>query len=206
MHPNVSFRKINRQKNIDFARERSFGILAVNSDSCPRMAHIPFLLSNDGNHLEAHLVRSNPLLKLINDGVAAVIAVSGPDSYVSPDWYGIDNQVPTWNYVSIHLQGHLIILPANKLPDHLERLSDNFETRLTPKPVWKKEKMEPNVLNKMLRMIVPVQMAINQIEGTWKLGQNKPDEVRSAGAEEMSRNGIGLEFGQLAGMMKNPPY
>ncbi|MCF6320701.1 MAG: FMN-binding negative transcriptional regulator [Rhizobiaceae bacterium] len=205
MHPNRGFRKAEDQQNIRFAHQRSFGILAVNADNGPLMAHIPFLLSKDGKHLEAHLVRSNPILKLINGGVDAVLAVSGPDSYVSPDWYGIDNQVPTWNYVAVHLRGKLVKLPSDKLPDHLQRLSDNFEKLLAPKPVWRIDKMETDIFNKMLRMIIPIHLEVTSIDGTWKLGQNKPDEVRISAAKEMADNGIGLEFMQLAGLMKNPP-
>jgi len=205
LHPNQTFRKADDNQNISFARERGFGTLAVNGNSGPQMAHIPFLLSEDGNLLEAHLVRSNPLLKLIEDGIDAVMVVSGPDSYVSPDWYGVDNQVPTWNYVAVHLRGKLVRLPSDKLHSHLQRLSDHFETRLVPKQIWKIEKMDAEIREKMKRIIVPVQLEVSAIDGTWKLDQNAPNEVRISAAKQMADNGIGLEFKQLAKLMDNPP-
>ena len=122
MHPNPAFRKTTREKNIEFVRERSFGVLAVNSEHAPLISHIPFQLSADGTYLEAHLVRSNPIVRLLKSPVEAVMAVSGGDAYISPDWYGVDNQVPTWNYVAVHVRGTVRQLDHQELRGILDRL------------------------------------------------------------------------------------
>lgn len=205
MHPNTTFRKAERQLNLDFSKSRGFGTLAINADNGPLLSHIPFLVSEDGNTLEAHLVRSNPILKQIGEGVEAVISITGPDSYVSPDWYKIENQVPTWNYIAVHLRGKLTRLPDNELTGIIARLSDHFESRLLPKPVWKMEKMDALPLEKMKRMIVPIAMKITDINGTWKLAQNKPDDVRLAAAVEVRQHGIGSQVEELAALMNEPP-
>jgi transcriptional regulator len=132
-----------------------------------------------------------------------VIAVSGPDSYVSPDWYGEENQVPTWNYVAVHLIGRLEPLPQEALRDLLDRESDLFESRLLPKPIWRAEKMEPDALEKLLRMIVPCRFQIDEIDGTWKLGQNKTDDMRRSAAEAMEDAGIGADVARIAQMMRD---
>jgi transcriptional regulator len=86
MHPNSSFRKTSKQTNIDFARDRGFGVLSFNGATVPLNAHIPFLLTKDGTKLEAHLARSNPILGALKDGAKpALLTVSGPDAYISPD-------------------------------------------------------------------------------------------------------------------------
>lgn len=137
MHPNPAFRGASRDENLGFARDRGFGVLMVNGDPFPLCSHVPFLLADDGKSAEMHLVRSNPILGCLADGgVAARMAVSGPDGYVSPDWYGMPDQVPTWNYVAVHLSGRLHALPSDELSGHLERLSRFFEARLAPKPPW----------------------------------------------------------------------
>ena len=101
MHPNPIFRKESHERNLGFVQHRSFGALSINADPVPLLAHIPFQLTDDGTYLEAHLVRSNPIARALRDGERdAVIAVTGPDGYISPDWYGVENQVPTWNYVA----------------------------------------------------------------------------------------------------------
>ena len=205
MHPNQTFRKATDELNINFARERSFGTLAINADNGPLLSHIPFLLSKDGKNLEAHLVRSNPILKCLDSEVNAVIAVSGGDTYISTDWYELDNQVPTWNYVAVHIRGRLKRLPQDRLPGILERLSGQFETRLLPKPVWKMAKLEQETLEKMQRMIVPISMEVTSIDGTWKLAQNKPEEARLAAARQVDTGGIGREVSEIASLMRKPP-
>ncbi len=145
MHPNPIYRTMPQQGQIDFARARSFGTLAVNAADGPLLSHIPFQLSEDGARLEAHLVRSNPILPLLESPLPAIIAVSGPDAYVSPDWYGTDNQVPTWNYVAVHLRGQLELLAPSELHGIFERLSANMESRISGKTPWKIDKMDAEI-------------------------------------------------------------
>jgi transcriptional regulator len=203
MHPNPVFRKTETKKNIAFARQRSFGILSVNSDEGPLLSHIPFRLSEDGAYLEAHLVRSNPILRLLETPQKAVIAVSGPDAYISPDWYGVDDQVPTWNYITVHLRGTLRRLDASELHGILERLSASMEERLLPKKPWVTDKMTPDVYEKMQRMIVPIAMEVTQIDGTWKLGQNKSDAARMGAADGLATSKTGSEIEELAALMRD---
>jgi transcriptional regulator len=206
MHPNPVFRKSDRDQKLAFIQERSFGSISINAENGPLVAHVPFQLSKNGTYLEAHLVRSNPIARALKEGPArTVIAVSGGDGYISPDWYGVEDQVPTWNYVAVHLRGNLRLLPDTDLRGVLERLSETMETRLTPKPIWKMDKVSDDALAKMMRQIVPIEMNVDDIDGTWKLGQNKPDEARLGAAEALASDGFGLEYRYIADLMKNPP-
>lgn len=204
MHPNAAFRTASDQKNLNFARDRGFGVLSVNGADRPMLAHVPFLLSDDGKAVDLHLVRSNPIARAMTAPMPCVLAVSGPDSYVSPDWYGIPDQVPTWNYVAVHLGGVIERRPTEELRDVLDRESELFEGRLAPKPVWTADKMEGEVLDRMMRSILPCRMTVESVDGTWKLNQNKPDDVRLRAADRMERDGLGQDVSSLARMMRNP--
>ncbi|MBS9718226.1 FMN-binding negative transcriptional regulator [Pseudohalocynthiibacter aestuariivivens] len=204
MHPNPAFRQMPDKANRSFAQKCGFGILSVNGSEGPLLSHVPFLLSDDGKVAELHLVRSNPIVRTLSEPEPAVVAVSGPDSYVSPDWYGIDDQVPTWNYVAVHLRGQLIKEPQEKLRGLLDRLSARFEADLLPKTPWVSGKMSDGVMDKMMRQIVPIRLEITSIDGTWKLGQNKTDEVRSNAASQMDASGTGHETRHLSALMMAP--
>lgn len=200
MHPNPAFRTEETQRNIDFARERAFGTLAINGDDGPVTCHIPFLLEQDGHEAELHLVRSNPIAR-IDAPTKAVVTVMGPDSYISPDWYEVPDQVPTWNYVAVRLRGVLHPMPQDDLHPMLDRLSAHFETLLLPKTPWTTDKMGEGVMEKMMRMILPFRFEVTGIEGTWKLNQNKPDDVRERAAKQVAAYGQGLEIQTLAALM-----
>ena len=166
------------------------------------MAHVPFILNDAGDLAELHLVRSNPIARALKTPQPVRLAVTGADSYVSPDWYGIEDQVPTWNYVAVHLTGTLALRPAEELPDLLARQSAIYEARLTPKTPWKMHKMTPEARDKMLRMIVPCQFRVTGVDGTWKLGQNKDGAVRLAAAEQMAAHGFGTDPAVMAALMR----
>lgn len=206
MHPNQIFHDAETVQNLDFARARGFGVLAVSGDGAPLISHVPFLLSEDGQWVELHLVRSNPIVRALKSPMPARLVVSGPDGYVSPDWYGVADQVPTWNYVAVHLTGELQLRPAEELRDLLDRQSAFYESHLLPKPPWSTDKMDSEALARMMRMIVPARMRVTGVDGTWKLSQNKPDTARLAVAEQI-QTGLGAELQALAALMrdrKNP--
>lgn len=177
MHPNPAFRQESTERALAFARARGFGTLTINAVEGPLLAHVPFLLPPDGGTAELHLARSNPIARAALP-VSAVIAVMGPDTYVSPDWYGTEDQVPTWNYVAVHLRGRLVALDDDALRPMVDALSAVHEARLAPKAPWVSRKMHPEAMDRMLRMIRPFRLEVAEVASTFKLGQNKTAQMR----------------------------
>lgn len=202
MHPNPIFHDADATRNLAFARERGFGVLAVSAEQEPLLAHVPFLLNELGDVADLHLVRSNPIARALREPLNVKIAVSGPDTYISPDWYGVPDQVPTWNYVAVHLTGVLELRPQEELRGLLDRQSAFYEDRLLPKAPWKTAKMTESVLDKMMRQIVPCRMRVTAVDGTWKLNQNKPDAVRLSAADHVAGYGFGSETNVIAALMR----
>jgi transcriptional regulator len=189
MHPNPAFRQSPREKNLAFARARGFGILSINSPEGPLAAHIPFLLSDDASFADLHLARSNSIVRA-GLPAPALLAISGPDAYISPDWYGphdqVPDQVPTWNYVAVHLRGTLEPLPEDALRPHVDALSTEHESRIAGKRPWTSAKMTTGAMPRMMRMILPFRFHVTSVDGTWKLNQNKAADVRARAAEALS--------------------
>ncbi|MCI4664784.1 MAG: FMN-binding negative transcriptional regulator [Neomegalonema sp.] len=195
MHPNPAFRRASRADALILARTRGFGLLTINGADGPLAAHVPFVLNEAGDCAEFHLVRSNPIAVQMREGeTSALIAVSGADAYISPDWYGLGpDQVPTWNYVAAHLRGTARLRPHDALRPHLARLSAHFEQRLAPKPPWTLDKMSEGAVEKMGRAIVPGELRIERMESTLKVGQNKPPQARLGAAEGVASAQVGSE-------------
>ena len=204
MHPNPVFRRQPREWALAFARERGFGALTIAGPEGVLAAHVPFVLDED--RVLAHLVRVNPLARRLRDGPAgALLIVSGPDGYVSPDWYGEPQMVPTWNYVAVHLRGVLRLLEDTALRPILDRLSHDFETRLAPKPPWRTDKVDDGLLTRMMRQIVPVEMSLETVASTAKLNQNRSDAARAGAAAALAAGGTpGMETDTLAALMRKP--
>ncbi|UWQ07949.1 FMN-binding negative transcriptional regulator [Aliiroseovarius crassostreae] len=204
MHPNPAFRQVEDLISLDFARKRGFGVLGVNGSVGPVMVHLPFILSDDGRYAEFHLMRSNEVARLLDQPIPATLSVNGPDGYISPDWYGVDDQVPTWNYVAVHLRGHVEAMPEEGLEDLLHRQVAAFEERIEGKSAWSMEKMATEARARMMRQIRPARLQVERLESTFKLGQNKGDAARLAAADQLE-TGLGQDVQSLADLMRNLP-
>lgn len=204
MHPNPAFRAEPEARALAFAAERGFGVFVAAGPDGVLASHVPFLL--DGDRAAAHLVRSTALTRhLMREGPGpATLIVSGPDGYVSPDWYGEADRVPTWNYVAVHLRGRLRLLDQDALLPHLEAVSARFEAALAPKPPWTHHKMSPGVMESMMRQILPVEMTVEGVESTFKLNQNRSAPARSRAADRLAEGRTpGQETEALAALMRS---
>lgn len=177
MHPNPAFRGAAEAENLRFAAAKGFGMLCLNGAAGPLAAHVPFIMAGP-RVVEVHLARSNAIARA-GLPAPALLAVQGPDAYVSPDWYGVPDQVPTWNYVAVHLRGVLSPMEPEGLEPQVDALSAAFEGRIAGKRPWTKAKMGEGVMARMMRGILPFRLEVTEVEGTWKLNQNKGPEARA---------------------------
>lgn len=171
---------VDRTQAVAMLRERAFGTLVVvGPTGRPSAVHLPFLTEerpDGGLRIELHVARSNRIHELVAPGGhPALLTCQGPDAYISPDWYGVPNQVPTWTYTAVHLGGLLEIVPEENGPDHVDRLSAEFEGRLLPKKPWTADKMDAQRRSAMMRAIITMDLLVppEGIEAQHKLIQHK---------------------------------
>jgi transcriptional regulator len=154
--------------------ERGFGTLIATDEAMPVAAHVPFLFSPEGTQgmIELHVARANPIHEAIRRNPAVLLACTGADAYISPDWYVSENQVPTWNYVAVHAAGSARIMDPSDLAGHVDRLAAHFEAWL-PKAPWTTAKMDGQRLAAMLNAIVGIVVEVKTVQAQAKLGQHK---------------------------------
>ncbi|MBN8807919.1 MAG: FMN-binding negative transcriptional regulator [Sphingomonas sp.] len=192
MHPNATFRWQDREAMRALVRELGFGTVFAATPDGPRVAHVPVVWLDDDT-LGLHLARGNGIVRHL-DGTPAVFSALGPDGYISPDWYGLgQDQVPTWNYVAVELEGIMRRMAQDELVAQVDQLSAEQEARLAPKLAWTRDKMDAGLFAKMTQAIVGFRLEVTAWRGTLKLGQNKPEAARLSaadGAEAAGRRGI----------------
>ncbi|MDO6416909.1 FMN-binding negative transcriptional regulator [Sphingomonas sp. BIUV-7] len=179
MHPNRAFVWDDEPAMRDFVERVAFALIAVAVDGRVVTAQAPLAFAGDGAPV-FHLARANPLVGHL-DGRPALATIVGEHSYISPDWYGSEDQVPTWNYRLVEIEGVVRRLDDAGLIDQLDRLSAAQEALLAPKPPWTRDKMNPARFAAMTKAIVGFAIDAPAIRGTVKLGQNK-SAVEAAGA------------------------
>jgi transcriptional regulator len=170
--------RIDRTACLAFAAARGFGLVVAYDGTRPVASPLPINLSyrNDGApYAQFHVARGNPLAALAARGEAWLIAISGADTYVSPDWYVSPEQVPTWLYETVHLTGRVKVTPPQDTRDHLDRLTERFEQTSSDKPAWTTQRLSAGRREAMMQAIVALEMDIEQVEGSAKLNQNKSE-------------------------------
>ena len=189
MHPDPKFGPQQGDLPALFVREIAFAGIFAGTPDGPRVAHAPVVLGEDAATLQFHLARGNGLAKHL-EGTTAIAVVQGPDAYVSASWYTAPDQVPTWNYVAIEMEGVVRKLSDAELIAQLDTLSAQHEARAGVNPPWARDKMNPASFSRMTGAIAGFEMRIVAWRSTLKLSQNKaPDErERVAAGIEASGN------------------
>jgi transcriptional regulator len=143
--------------------------------------------------LMGHVARNNRQWHVPAVGEALVI-VQGPDAYISPAWYATEREhgrvVPTWNYIIAQVHGRLVIHddPA-WVEANVRRLTALHEGARTEP--WSVDDAPRPYVEGQLRAIVGVEIAIDRVEGKWKLSQNRSSADIEGAIEGLEARGEG---------------
>ena len=193
MHPAATFKVEDEAALLAQLAAHPFVTLAAAPDGRPRIAHAPVVVRRlaSGLAIDFHVSRGNALAPFLADGFRGVAVSLEADAYVSPDWYEAADQVPTWNYVSVEVEGPIAMLDEAGLVTLLDDLSAQEEARLAPKPPWTRGKMSPGRFDAMVRAIVGARMTVERLEGVTKLSQNKSEADRAGVIAALGDHPIG---------------
>ncbi|WP_036385666.1 FMN-binding negative transcriptional regulator [Muricauda sp. MAR_2010_75] len=159
----------------DFLAKNSFGILINTIDHKPWATHIPLELgtNNDGKDiLVGHIAKANPQWKHFSENQEVLCIFNGPHSYVSSSWYK-EEEVPTWNYIAVHVYGVLKILSEEATMASMHKLVEKYEQD-SKHPISLKN-MSPKTL-RQVKGVVGFQIEITDIQATYKLSQTRTED------------------------------
>ena len=147
-------------------------------------SHIPLVLEDDGSQfgvLKGHISRANTQWREFTPSVDALAIFSGPQHYISPNWYpGKEEhgkEVPTWNYAVVHAHGPLkVIEDEHWLLTLLNHLTNIHEAG-SPVP-WKVSNAPEDFIKSLLKGIIGLELSIRRLEGKWKVSQNRTEGER----------------------------
>lgn len=185
-----------------FLHENSFGILISQVNGKISGTHIPMELDVDENGadiLVGHIAKANPQSKNLIDNEEILAIFNGPHSYISSSWYEKEN-VPTWNYIAVHVYGKVKIIEGEALLESLKKLVNKYEKN-SENPV-SVEKMSSRTL-RQINGIVGFSIKINEIQAAYKLSQNRTATDYHNITEELEKSDNPNEIGIAKAMKKN---
>lgn len=197
------YKNENLEEVKNFLIGNSFGILINQTNGKLTGTHIPMELDKDENGddvLVGHISKANPQWENFNENEEILAIFNGPHAYVSSSWYEKEN-VPTWNYIAVHIYGKIKIIEGEELLDSLKKLVDKYE-RNSENPV-SVEKMSSRTL-KQINGIIGFSIKINEIQAAYKLSQNRNESDYHNIVDKLENTGDPISTNLAKEMKKNP--
>lgn len=180
------FRNEDQHAIKDFIRQNGFGILISATNGNLLATHRPLELSAEGTKLSGHISKGNPQGKDLPAAGEVLVVFSGPHTYISSSWYDHDN-VPTWNYIAVHVYGTIRLIEGEELFHSLAQLIDKYEKN-SADPVTV-EKLTPAYMQQAMKGVTGFEINITRIEATQKLSQNRDRKNYTNIIHELDKRG-----------------
>lgn len=174
----------------DFLANHSFGILVNHLEGKPWATHTPLEITTDNEGrdiLIGHIAKANPQWRAFEANPEVLCIFNGPHSYVSSSWYK-EEEVPTWNYIAVHVYGRVEIMSEAEVLGWLSSLVDHHEA----------DEKEPVSLHRMsdatlrqVRGVVGFRIRIEEIQAAYKLSQGREEDHEKIISELASKRGSG---------------
>jgi transcriptional regulator len=186
MHPNHAFEWTDIEEMLAFVSLNPFAHVFTASDAGLFVVHVPVLVRE--GRIWFHVSRRNRIADHLS-GQKVLISVSGREAYQSANWYVSENQVPTWHYEAVEIEGTARTLSDAELVELLDGLGDVLEHRHSPERPWTRGKMGPGKFEAMTKAIVGFEVVPAEVRGTRKFNQHKSGEDLEATIDGQRRAG-----------------
>ena len=178
----------NRSEILRFMEENSFAILVNQSNSKINATHIPlFIEKSDENQLilSGHISKLNPQSENFAENGAVLAIFSGAHSYISSSWYDYE-EVPTWNYLAVHVEGKIEILNEEQKLLHLENLVNKYEKN-SENPISTQSLSKETM--SQANGILAFNIIVTNIDAVKKLSQNKSENNKKSIISHLEKSG-----------------
>ena len=193
MYNPKAFQQLDQDILLQAIGNTGLATLVTMGDNGLEASHVPLILSPDNLCLYGHLAHANAQWKMFNPAIPALAIFTGPDFYVTPSWYPSKQEtgkvVPTWNYIAVHVTGIIEFIDdsAQKL-QILSQLTDRHES---PRPhPWALSDAPTDYVDAQLKAIIAFKLTIKDIQGKWKLSQNRTPADRQGVIDGLRREGL----------------
>lgn len=169
------YKNENQEDIQNFLHQNGFAILVNQTNGKLWATHIPLVLDVNENGkqiLVGHVSKLNPQAESFKDNDEVLVLFSGAHTYISSSWYDHEN-VPTWNYLAVHVYGKVTIYTHEQAVNSLKKLVDKYEAK-SEKPVRVENLSEKTM--REARGIIAFEIEITSIEAQKKLSQNRDDK------------------------------
>ena len=178
---------------ISFIQKNAFATLITQENGRSLATHLPFVLDQNESGkaiISGHIAKANAQWKTIPEQGEVLVMFQGPHAYISSSWYNHEN-VPTWNYLAVHVYGKIRLIEGEELLNHLKKLVHTYEED-RPNRV-SVEEMSGAYLESQIRALVGFEIQITEVQASAKLSQNRDQTNFENIITELSKSNLDLD-------------
>lgn len=182
------FREEDLPRVAEFIRQHDFATLVISKQGLPVASHllVDFQTDEGGTWwINGHMARANDLWRAFAPNQEVLLIFGGPNTYVSATWYNHLN-VPTWNYLAVHLYGLPRVIEAG---DELRSILSNLVKRYETKTDYRVESLPSDFVDKTMAGAVGFQVKVTRVEASSKLSQNRSEADRASVIQHLEERG-----------------
>jgi transcriptional regulator len=200
MYVPANFKNKDNGQIFAFLKQNAFANLVTTVNGRLWATHLPLMLSAEGTKLHGHVSRANVQWKSFEEAKEVMAIFNGPHAYISSSWYDHEN-VPTWNYIGVHVYGTIRIIEGEELLSSLKKLTDKYEAR-SARPV-SVEGMSKAYLDAHIKALVGFEIVIQDIQAAYKLSQNRDKKNYETIIDELEKRNDAHDQEVATEMSKN---
>jgi len=186
MHIPKLYREEDNKKIIEFIKGNGFPAFVTQDGEKLVATHLPVEVAEnkDGSiTILGHMSRANPQWKSIGEQEALLI-FQGPHTYISPRWYDHVN-VPTWNYMMVHVYGRVRMVEGDELYSLLSGLVKKHEVDTG----YSLESLPQDYVQKEMNGVAGFEFMVTRLDAGYKLSQNRNEESYANIIAELEKRG-----------------
>jgi transcriptional regulator len=186
MHIPKLYLEEDREKIVEFLRQNNFPALVSHDGEKLTATHLPVEIiegEEDALTILGHMSRANPQWKSFGEQEVLLI-FQGAHTYISPRWYNHVN-VPTWNYMMVHVYGRVRAVEGEELHTLLSQLVGKHEANTS----YRLEYLPEEFVQKEMKGVFGFALDVTRIDAGYKLSQNRNDEDHANIIHELEKRG-----------------
>ncbi len=193
-----AFRSDDLDEVLNLIEQNPLATLITSKEGETFVSHLPMVAKREGDKvmLNSHFSKANPHLAICREVPSVYLVFHGVSASVTPTLY-LEKGVPTWNYSVVHLRGKLSFVSQENFDSALEAMTRHFESKRGSEYT---STSADDYIRSMKRGIEVIEIEVTEVEGKFKLSQNRQLEDRIAVAKSLNQS-VELEDKRTAAEM-----
>ncbi len=171
------FTETDEEKVLDFMQKNSFAVITGILNNKPVATHVPLEIKKINERLvfTGHIMKATDHYKAFSENENVLVIFSGPQCYVSANWYVTKNVASTWNYIDVQAKGKIRFTDDDGTLKIIRDITQKYESEESEAAF---NKLPNDYVERLSKAIIGFNIEVESVENVFKLSQNHDEQTR----------------------------